>query len=159
MGLRSRARTGRDRQLERFLGRQGRYYLPRREYWHHVLAEFFLGMGFVVVSVERLDTHPLWQARVNLTADAQYFLLLGLACSHPFVLDLLGRQLRVAISRFLRQQGQRVLAQDVVVVRCGQRVQVVFPWRRGYAGIWKPQRADPWRVSLVLRRWLRLQVN
>jgi hypothetical protein len=145
--------------MRMFLRGQGRCYLPRREYWLHVVAEFFMRLRFVLVSVERLATHPVWRVRLKLTADAQHYLLLGLACSHPLAPDLVGRQLRVAVSRFLREHGEKVLARDIVVVRSGERIQVLFPGRMGDPGTWKPTRVNPWRMSLVVRRWLRAQAN
>jgi len=147
--------------LATWLQRHGRYYLPKREYCHHLLVDFFVAMGFRVLSVERFDWHPIWRVRAKLTDEAQMFLLLNVPDSHPLAPHLLNRHLRVAIGRFLRKQGERVLAKDVVVVRAGVRVQAAFEWRRGYPGIWKPRvgSVDPWRVSLVLRRWLQAQAD
>jgi hypothetical protein len=148
-----------ERQMRMFLRGQGRCYLPRRQYWHHVVADFFMRLRFVLVSVERLATHPVWRVRLKLTADAQHYLLLGLVCSHPWAPDLVGRQLRVAVIGFLREHAQKILARDIVVVQSGDRIQVLFPGPMGAAGIWKPSRVNPWRRSLVVRRWLRAQAN
>ncbi len=147
--------------LIRWLRHFGRYYAPSREHCHRLLAGFFVGMGFDLLSVERLESHPVWVVRARFTEDAQLFLLLSVADAHVRAPDILGRHLRMAIRRFLLHHGERVLAKDVVVVRRGIRVDTLFEWYRGSPGVWKPERSkvDPWRVSLVLRRWLQTQVN
>jgi hypothetical protein len=150
-----------DPRLAAFLQKQGRYYVPAGEFWHRLIGEFMTGLGCQVLSVERLDSHPVWRVRVKWTVETLAHLLVGVPCSHPSAKNLLERQMRVAVSRFLGGYGEKVSIQDVNVTRSGPYLHAAFRWHRGSPGLWTPTRArrDPWRVSLVLRRWLQAQAN
>ncbi len=150
-----------DPATERFFLRYGRYHVPARYFYHHLLAERLATIGLEVCWVERFDPHAVWQIRVRLSARAQLHLLLAVPCARPFAPRLLERQLRVYLSPVLGEWGPELPMSEITAVKSGSYVRLAFIWKPGRTGRWKPVRLkrDPWHVSLVLRRWLQGQAN
>ena len=121
-------------------------------------------IGFKVLSVERLNSHPLWRIRLKGSLQVQAHLLISqsaalfdLSKSH----GLLERQLAKYIQRILKQLGQPIRKDEIVVVRSKAYVHVAFVWPLGTPGVVGrlPKDIHPFQVSLILRHWLREQRN
>jgi hypothetical protein len=148
----------------KFFARHGRYRVPTGTFYHRQLRERLTEIGFKVLSIERLDSHPLWRIRLKANLNVQAHLLISqpaglfdLSKSH----GLLERQLTKYIQRILKQLGRPVRKDEIVVVRSGAYVHVAIVWPLGTPGVLgrAPKEHHPFQVSLVLRRWLREQRN
>ena len=130
----------------------GRYYQPGRYFYHRQLGQRPREMGFKVLSIHMLSTHPVWQLRLKQTDYRLDF---------PRPYRLMELQLKAQIRQALIDPGQGTRAAEIVVVGCGVYFQVAFVWPLGQAGTWRPppNHPHPFDVSLVLRRWLREQRN
>jgi hypothetical protein len=100
-------------------------------FYHHRLHERLAALGFRVISIERLDTHPVWHVRVKGSLDAQAKLLLGKLYSskRPSAWDsgkLMEEQLKAELRSILKELGQAVKADELNVVRYGGYFQLVF---------------------------------
>jgi hypothetical protein len=153
-----------DASIRKFFARHGRYRAPTGTFYHRQLRERLTEIGFKVLSIERLDSHPLWRIRLKGSLGVQAHLLISqpaglfdLSKSH----GLLERQLTKYIQRILKQLGQPVRKDEVVVVRSGVYVHVAFVWPLGTPGVVARSRKEihPFQVSLILRRWLREKRN
>jgi hypothetical protein len=153
-----------DVSIRKFFARFGRFRAPSGTFYHRQLRDRLTEIGFQVLSVERVDSHPLWRIRLKASLKVQAHLLISqpaglfdLSKSH----GLLERQLTKYIHRILNQLGQPVRKDEIVVVRSGAYVHVAFVWPLGTPGVVgrAPKEHHPFQVSLVLRRWLREQRN
>jgi len=66
-------------QLKTILLKSGRYYRSAALFYHELWREHLRQMGFVVISVEKLDAHDLWVIRLRITSSAQLNLLFSSA--------------------------------------------------------------------------------
>ena len=153
-----------DASIRKFFARYGRYRAPAGTFYHRQLWDRLTEIGFKVLSVERVDSHPLWRIRLKGSLKVQAHLLISqpaglfdLSKSH----GLLERQLPKCLQRILKQLGQAIRKDEIVVVRSGAYVHVAFVWPLGTPGVVgrAPKEHHPFQVSLVLRRWLREQRN
>jgi len=133
-------------------------------FYHRQLRERLTEIGFKVHSIERLDSHPLWRIRLKGSLKVQAHLLVSqptglFDLSKPH--GLLEQQLTKYIQRILKQLGRAAKKDEIVVVRSGTYVHVAFVWPLGRTGVVgrAPKDYHPFRVSLILRRWLREQRN
>ena len=129
-------------------------------FYHRQLRERLSEIGFKVLSIERLDSHPLRRIRLKGTLKVQAHLLISqpaelfdLSKSH----GLLERQLTKHLQRILRQLGKPVRRDEIVVVRSGAYLKVAFVWPLGTPGILRGsvKEVNPFQGSPVVRRWLR----
>jgi hypothetical protein len=150
--------------IRKFFASHGRYRAPTGTFYHRQLRDRLTEIGFKVLSVERVDSHPLWRIRLKGSLKVQAHLLI----SQPAGLfdlsktdGLLERQLTKYIQRILKQLGQPARRDEIVVVRSGTYVNVAFVWPLGTPGIVgrSPKEIHAFQVSLILRRWLRRQRN
>ena len=109
-----------DASIRKFFARFGRYRAPRGTFYHRQLRERLTEIGFKVLSIERLDSHPLWRIRLNGSLKARAHLLVSqptglfdLSKSH----GLLEQQLTKYIQRILKQLGRQAKKDEIVVVR------------------------------------------
>jgi hypothetical protein len=64
--------------IAQFVQKHGAIFTPGNQFFHRAIADFLSGLGFVVLSVEKLDTHPVWQFRLRMTPNAQLHVLVEL---------------------------------------------------------------------------------
>ena len=62
--------------LKQFLAKYGKFREPEQFFYHYRLNERLAALGFRVISIERLDTHPVWNVRFRGSLEAQSQLLL-----------------------------------------------------------------------------------
>ncbi|MHB8519954.1 MAG: hypothetical protein ACYDH9_04275 [Limisphaerales bacterium] len=150
--------------MRKFLARFGVYRVPRGLFYHRQMWQRLTVIGFRVLSIERLATHPVWRIRLKGTLAAQADLLL----SQPPSIRVCARsqhwleqQLKEWMQKILKHLGQAVPSGEIVVVRSGTYIQVTFVWPMGGPGVLaaSPKHGHPLQVSLVVRRWLRWQRN
>ncbi len=152
--------------LKQFLAKYGRFVEPGQFFYHHRLHERLTGLGFRVISIERLDTHPVWNIRIRGNLEAQTNLLLGKSYKgkRPAAWgsgEVIEQRLKAEMQSILKQLGRAVKADELNVVRYGGYFQIVFVWPLGQPGKWfpRPARPHPLRVSGVMQRWLKGQRN
>ncbi|MHB8522270.1 MAG: hypothetical protein ACYDH9_16140 [Limisphaerales bacterium] len=63
--------------LRRFCARFGACRVPRGFFYHRQIWQRLAVIGFRVLSIERLATHPVWRIRLKGTLAAQADLLLS----------------------------------------------------------------------------------
>src|SRR5436190_1917567 len=151
--------------IKKFFARYGYYRAHGGTFFHRQLRQRLIDIGFKVLSVERLETHPVWKIRLKGNLGAQANLLMSQPAGHSYLANpshLLERQLAARIQRILKLLGKSVRCDEIVVVRSGTYFQVAFVWPMGRPGVLGRsvgQGTHPYQVSMVLRRWLRHQRN
>ena|SRR6266567_7305088 len=148
----------------RFFARYCRIRVPKGTFYHRQLRQRFREIGFRLISIERLETHPVWRIKLRGSLRTQADLLISQPAglfgkSNPH--QLLERQLTTYVQRILRQLGQPVRRDEIIVARSGTYVKVAFVSEMGSPGVLMPssKETDAFPVSPVLRRWLRRQRN
>ncbi len=130
--------------------------VPAWQFFHRAMSDFLLNLGLHVLSVERLDTHPLWTIRLRAGPEAELHLLLELPSpgtrnqGGDIPHDPLGHQIRHRLSRFLAEFGPPVPKREISMIRkSGPYLWIVFLWPRGQPGFWTPPRptAEPLRTA------------
>jgi hypothetical protein len=144
--------------ISRFLQKHGAIFTPGNQFFHWAIADFLSGLGFIVLSVEKFDTHPVWEIRLRMTPNAQLHVLVELPAKgsrQKQMDDPMAEQLRQLMSRFLREFGPPVPGREIAVVRnSSSYLGICFVWPRGGSELWQPvprKKADPWQA---VRRWL-----
>ena len=66
-----------DASIRKFFARYGRYHAPRGTFYHRQLRDRLAEIGFKVLSVERVDSHPLWRIRLKGSLKVQAHLLIS----------------------------------------------------------------------------------
>ena len=152
--------------LKQFLAKYGRHVEPGRLFYHLRLQERLTALGFRVISIERLEEHPVWNIRIRGNLDAQTNLLLGKSYKGKRPVswgsgEIIEQRLEAEFQAILKQLGKPVKADELNVVRYGGYFQIVFVWPLGQPGKWfsRPARPHPLRVSGVMQRWLKGQRN
>jgi hypothetical protein len=152
--------------FKQFMAKYGRHVEPGRLFFHLRLRERLEALGFRVISIQRLDAHPVWELRVKGSLDAQTKLLLGKSHSgkRPASwgsLEVIEQRLKAEMHTILKSLGRAVNADELNVVRYGGYFQVVFVRPMGQPGKWyaQPQRPHPLQVSGVVQRWIKAQRN
>lgn len=138
--------------LTRFLVQYGRYYVPGRTFYHRQLGLRLHGLGFRVLSIQRLATHPVWQVRIKQTHFRWDFLS---------TFRLLKPKLKAQVRRALKDLDRGIKAPEIVVVCNGVYIQVAFVWPLGKPATWRPSPSRPgsFAASQVFRDCLREQRN
>jgi len=54
-----------DASIRKFFAHYGRYRAPTGTFYHRQLRDRLAEIGFKVLSVERVDSHPLWRIRLK----------------------------------------------------------------------------------------------
>ena len=83
--------------IKTFLTRYGRYRTTGALFYHRQLRQRLAEIGFRVITIERLATHPVWRIRLKANLTAQANLLRG----QP-VWDRFGPQSRYWMERQLK---------------------------------------------------------
>src|SRR2546425_5739672 len=132
------ARFANKMQIKKFLARYGRYRTTGDLFHHRQLGQRLAEIGFRVMTIERLATHPVWQIRLKGNLTAQANLLLGQASSDRFDPQSrywMERQLKRRIQKILNTLGNPIRSDEIVVVRSGAYFQVAFVWPKGTPGV------------------------
>jgi hypothetical protein len=152
--------------LKQFLAKYGRFVESGQFFYHYRLHERLTALGVRVISVERLDTHPVWNIRFKGNLDAQTKLLLGKSYSGKRPApwgsgEILEQRLKAELRSILKQLGRAVKADELNVVRYGGYFQAAFVWPLGKPGTWhpRPARPHPRQVSGVVQHWIKSQRN
>jgi hypothetical protein len=152
--------------LKQFLAKYGRFVEAGRFFYQYRLHERLTALGFRVISIERLDTHPVWNIRLRGNLEAQANLLLGKCYKGKRPAswgsrEVIEQRLKGEMQSILKSLGQAVKADEINVVRYGGYFQVVFVWPLGQPGKWfpPPKRTHPIQVSGVVQRWIKTQRN
>ena len=145
--------------LNKFLAKYGYFIEPKQFFYHHRLRDRLTALGFRIISIERLDTHPVWNIRFKGNLEAQTNLLL--AKSYKGSSEVIEQRLKAEMHAILKSLGQAVKADELNVVRYGGYFQCVFVWPKGQPGKWYPQpkQIHPLQDSGVMRRWMKSQRN
>ena len=141
-----------DASIGKYLIKYGRYYVSANLFYHRQLHERLRAMGFKVISIQKLATHPVWELRLKADDYRLGFL-------RPF--GLIEPKLKTQVRLILKHLGQATKGAEIDVMRSGDYLQVAFLSQMGRPGVWRPQSSQtaPIRVSLILRRWLRAKRN
>src|SRR5262245_47519912 len=91
-------------QIKKFLARYGRYRTTGALFYHRQLRQRLAEIGFRVITIERMATHPVWQIRLKGNLTTQANLLIGQPVSDRF-----GPQSKYWMERQLKRQIQRIL--------------------------------------------------
>jgi hypothetical protein len=152
--------------LKQFLAKYGYFIEPKQFFYHHRLHDRLTALGFRIISIERLGTHPVWNIRFRGNLEAQTNLLLGKSYKRKRPAswgsgEVIEQRLKAEMHAILKSLGQAVKADELNVVRYGGYFQCVFVWPRGQPGKWYPQpkQIHPLQVSGVVRRWMKSQRN
>ena len=145
--------------LNQFLAKCGYFVEPKQFFYHHRLRDRLTALGFRIISIERLGTHPVWNIRFKGNLEAQTHLLL--AKSNKGSSEVIEQRLKAEMHAILKSLGQAVKADELNVVRYGGYFQCVFVWPMGQPGKWYPQPKQiyPLQDSGVVRRWMKSQRN
>ena len=138
--------------LAKFLASHGQYYLAGRFFYHRQLALRLREIGFKVLSIEKLSTHPVWRIRLKQVHCRYTFL---------WVYRLLEPKLKAEIRRILKELRRGVKAQEIAIVNNGIYFVIAFVWPVGRSGFWQPESIPStlFADSLELRCWLKQQRN
>jgi len=130
--------------------------------------ERLAALGFRVISIQRLDTHPVWNIRFRGSLDAQSKLLLGKSYSgnRPASwgsCEVIEQRLKAQLAAILKSLGQAVKSDELTVVREGGYFGAAFVWPLGQPGKWyaQPKRPHPLQVqvSRIVQRWIKQHRN
>jgi hypothetical protein len=151
-------------QIKKFLARYGRYRTTADLFYHRQLRQRLAEIGFRVITIERLATHPVWEVRLKGNLDVQANLLLGQPLSERFGSPSrywLEQQLKRRIQGILNTLGDPVRSDEITVARTGTYFQAAFVWPKGTPGVLgrSAKKVHPYQVAVELRRWLRRQRN
>ena len=115
--------------------------VPAWQFFHQAVSDFLMNLRFCVLSIERMEAHPVWIIRLKVSAQAE-------PCQSPKDRGLeltdepLSDQIRHRLSRFLRGFGPPVPAGEISVIpKSGPYLWVAFVWPRGKPGFWTPPRS------------------
>ena len=152
--------------LKQFLAKYGRFVESAQFFYHHRLHERLTALGFRLISIERLDTHPVWNIRIRGNLEAQTALLLGKSYKgkRPSSWgsgEVIEQRLKAEMQSILKSLGKAVKADELNVVRYGGYFQIVFVWPLGQPGTWFPpvKRPHPLQVSGIVQGWIKQQRN
>jgi hypothetical protein len=152
--------------LKQFLAKYGKFREPEQFFYHYRLNERLSALGFWVISIERLDTHPVWNVRFRGSLEAQSHLLLGKSYKGKRPAswgsgEVIEQCLKAEMLSILKSLGKAVKADELTVVREGAYFGATFVWQLGQPGKWYPQpkRPHPLQVSGVVQRWIKQQRN
>ncbi len=152
--------------LKQFLAKYGRHVEPGRLFYHLRLQERLTALGFRVISIEHLDTHPVWNIRIRGNLEAQTNLLLGKSYKGKRPAswgsgEVIEQRLKGEMQSILKSLGKAVKADELNVVRYGGYFQIVFVWPLGQPGKWfpPPKRPHPLQLSTVMQGWIKEQRN
>jgi hypothetical protein len=152
--------------LKRFLAKYGRFVESGQFFYHHRLDERLASLGFRVISIERLDTHPVWNIRFKGNLDAQTSLLLGKSYKGKRPTswgsgEIMEQRLKGEMQSILKSLGRAVKSDEINILRYGNYFQCVFLWPMGQPGKWyaQPKRSHALQVAGVVRRWIKQQRN
>jgi hypothetical protein len=148
-------------QLKQVLLKSGRYYQSGALFYHKLWREHLRQLGFVVISVEKLDAHDLWVIRLRITSSAQLHLLLssppaGKSKAHD---DRLEHELRVAVRRVANTMGQPIRSDYLAAQRTGAYCTLAFIWKPGRPGRLLRTEKKPSAFSFLIRPWLKRNAN
>jgi hypothetical protein len=151
--------------LKRFLVECGRYFEPAHLFYHRRIEEGLAGLGFSVLSIERLAKASAWQVKLRATLEVQAQIVgrtyraRNLNCAKTT--KLLEGWLKAELRALLRQLGSGTKSDALVVVRRGAYFSVRFVWPFGTPGRWRPPTSPthPFRVSGMIQDWLKQQRN
>jgi hypothetical protein len=147
--------------LKQVLLKSGRYYRSAALFYHELWREHLRQIGFVVISVEKLDAHDLWTIRLRITSSAQLHLLLSLKPAAKFrdQNDRLVNELKAAIRRLANTMGQPLRTDYLTVERTGAYCTVAFIWRPGKPGRLLRKEKKPSAFSFLIKPWLKRNTN
>jgi hypothetical protein len=152
--------------LKQCLAKYGRFVESGQFFYHHRLRERLTALGLRAISIQRLDSHPVWEIRVKGSLDAQTKLLLGKSYSGKRPAswgstEVIEQRLKGEMQLILESLGQAVKADELSVIRYGGYFQLVFVWPLGQPGKWfaQPKRPHPLQVSGAVQRWIKQQRN
>jgi hypothetical protein len=130
------------------------------------MHEWLAALGFRVISIERLEEHPVWNIRFKGNLEAQTNLLLGKSYKgkRPSSWgsgEVIEQRLKAEMQAILKSLGRAVKADELTVVRERAYFGAAFVWPMGKPGKWFPQpkRPHPLQVSGVVQRWISNQRN
>lgn len=150
--------------IKRIMQKAGQYFESGQFIFHKFLRNELVRLGFRVVSIERIEHHPVWHIRVRCTATAQNFLLI----SRPLAkrlrdgddqTDLLTVQLKAEIRRIAKTLGPPIKSDCISAMRSGSFFNIAFIWPRGSTGLLLRQQPKPDVFSLYVKPWLKLNRN
>ena len=144
-------------QLKTILLKSGRYYRSAALFYHELWREHLRQMGFIVISVEKLDAHDLWVIRLRITSSAQLNLLFSSASAGKCRAqnDRLEHELKAAARRFANTLGQPIRSDYLTVHRTGAYCTVAFIWKPGKPGRLLRTEKKPSAFSFLIRPWLK----
>ena len=148
-------------QLKQVLLKSGRYYRSAALFYHELWRQHLRQMGFVVISVEKLDAHDLWVISVRITSAAQVHLLLSLRPTGKMKegIDPLEYQLTKFVQRLGNTMGQPIRSDYLTVQRTGAYCTVAFIWKPGRPGRLLRKEKKPSAFSFLIRPWLKRNRN
>ena len=148
-------------QLKQVLLKSGRYYRSGALFYHELWREHLRQIGFVVISVEKLDAHDLWTIRLRITSSAQLHLLLSTKPAGQFKdqNDRLVHELRAAVRRLANLMGPPIRSDYLSVQRAGTYCTVAFIWKPGSPGRLSRKEKKPSAFSFLIKPWLKRNTN
>ena len=135
----------------------GSYYQPPDLFYHRLWRARLQQIGFRVISVERLPSHPVWDIRLRGSLATQLHLLLSksMASARSKEQNLLLRQIRAEIQQAAKQLGRTIQSDNLTVERKGTYVRLAFVWPLGGPGILRKMDKKPEPLSFLVKPWLR----
>jgi hypothetical protein len=148
-------------QLKQVLLKSGRYYRSAAFFYHELWREHLREIGFIVISVEKLDAHDLWTIRLGITSSAQLHLLLSTKPTGQLKEgnERLVHELRARVRRLANIMGPPIRSDYLTVQRSGAYCTVAFIWKPGSPGRLGRKVKKPSAFSFLIRPWLKRNAN
>jgi hypothetical protein len=143
--------------LEGVLRNAGKYFQPADLFYQRLWWQRLRQVGFQVISVERLEAHPVWDIRLRGTLAAQAYLLVSKPASHKVMAsdEMLEAQLKAEVQRIAQEMGPAIKTDSISVDRNGQYLRVAFLWSPGKPGLLMRKTKKPEAFTFLIRPWLR----
>lgn len=155
------AHAPKDKYLDKIMRQAGAYVhsveLFYQELWRDRLAQ----IGFRVISVERIERHPVWDIHLcgNLTVQAYFLVSKPMPKRNAKAKDPFLAQVKSEVQEIARDLGQPIKSENLAITRNGRYVRVIFLWAMGKPGLLlkRPRRAEAF--PFLIKPWLRKNRN
>jgi hypothetical protein len=147
--------------LKNILHRCGAYYHSADLFYQELWKQRLVGIGFRVLSVEKLPYHHVWDIRACGGLSAQTYLLVSkpVPAKLAWSEDPLPKQLESEIHQIAKDLGLAVRKDCLNVVRTGRYFRASFIWPMGKPGRLLKQEKKTEAFSFLIRPWLRRNRN
>lgn len=157
----NRLKACRDTHLLKILRQCGAYYHVSDLFYHELLRERLVSIGFRVVKIEKLWLHHVYDVRVFTSLAAQMYLLVTRPVPKRYLgrEDLLLKQFRSELQDIARDLGEPIKVDCITVSRRGAYLEASFIWPKGRPGLLLKQEKKPETFSFLMKSWLRRNCN